>query len=566
MPRLRAHHLGAAVLAGAVTLLFTAPASAGARIHIINNNAPGIGFNDPTPAAPVGGNPGTTKGEQRLIAFQYAASLWGLMLDSNVDIYVRAQFVPLGANVLGSAGATFIYRNFTGEPGFPGAEYPATWYHSALADKRAGTDMRQVFGGPAGDPDINANFSSNFDFYLGLDGNHGAQVDLVTVVLHELGHGLGFANFVNEVTGSNQSGGTDIYSQFTLDTTTGTRWAEIVPDASGNALRAASALRVDKIVWNGATVTAAVPHVLSFGRPEINVYSPAAIAGSARVGTASFGPALGSPGVSGDVVMGLDPADASGPSTTDACSPLTNAAAVAGRIALVDRGTCAFVIKVKNAQDAGAIAVLVADNVAGDPPAGLGGTDPTITIPSVRIAQALGAAMKAQLAAAETVAANIGIDLTQLAGADPSGFAQLYATNPVQSGSSISHYDNIAFRNLLMEPAINSDLTHELIPPYDLSLALMRDIGWFVDGNLDGTPDETFTFGTCTTNQPNTTLSNGATLDDMARVWYRDCAAGARNHGAFVSCVAHATNAAVASGLITGAQKGAVQRCAARTR
>ncbi len=37
--------------------------------------------------------------------------------------------------------------------------------------------------------------------------------------------------------------------------------------------------------------------------------------------------------------------------------------------------------KVKNAQVAGAIAVLVADNVAGGPPAGLGGVDPTITIP-----------------------------------------------------------------------------------------------------------------------------------------------------------------------------------------
>ena len=50
------------------------------------------------------------------------------------------------------------------------------------------------------------------------------------------------------------------------------------------------------------------------------------------------------------------------------------------KIALIDRGTCGFTIKVKNAQDAGAIAVIVADNIAGSPPAPMGGADATITI------------------------------------------------------------------------------------------------------------------------------------------------------------------------------------------
>ena len=131
-------------LAVAGTLVAAHPASAGARIVIINNNAPGVGFNDPTPAAPVGGNPGTTKGEQRLIAFQHAANLWGAMLDSTVEIRVQAQFTALGANVLGSAGATFIFRDFTGNPGFPGAAFPLTWYHSALADKRSGFDRAEA--------------------------------------------------------------------------------------------------------------------------------------------------------------------------------------------------------------------------------------------------------------------------------------------------------------------------------------------------------------------------------------------------------------------------------------
>src|ERR1041384_5620141 len=144
-----------------------------AQIIIVNINAPGVGFNDPTPAAPVGGNAGTTLGQQRLIAFQHAADIWGARLDSNVPIRIRAQFTPLGTNVLGSAGPVSVARDF------PNAPLPGTWYHVALANKLAGVDLL-----PAND-DINANFSSTFNFYLGLDNNHGSQNDLVTVLLHE---------------------------------------------------------------------------------------------------------------------------------------------------------------------------------------------------------------------------------------------------------------------------------------------------------------------------------------------------------------------------------------------
>lgn len=128
------------------------------------------------------------------------------------------------------------------------------------------------------------------------------------------------------------------------------------------------------------------------------VNAPAGIAGNYLAGTASFGPALTATGITGNVVIGTDPADGAGPSPTDGCSALTNAAAVAGNIALLDRGTCSFTIKVKNAQNAGAIAVIIADNAVGSPPAGLGGTDATITIPSVRVTLADGATFKANIA------------------------------------------------------------------------------------------------------------------------------------------------------------------------
>lgn len=58
-----------------LTLSLSVPAFAGATIFVVNVDGPGEGFNDPAPAAPVGGNPGTTKGQQRLNAFNYAAGI-----------------------------------------------------------------------------------------------------------------------------------------------------------------------------------------------------------------------------------------------------------------------------------------------------------------------------------------------------------------------------------------------------------------------------------------------------------------------------------------------------------
>ncbi|HYQ96025.1 MAG TPA: hypothetical protein VER38_03355, partial [Candidatus Eisenbacteria bacterium] len=54
-----------------------------ATLTIVNGDAAGEGFNDPTSAAPVGGNPGTTVGAQRLFVFQRAAAIWGSLLKSN---------------------------------------------------------------------------------------------------------------------------------------------------------------------------------------------------------------------------------------------------------------------------------------------------------------------------------------------------------------------------------------------------------------------------------------------------------------------------------------------------
>jgi extracellular elastinolytic metalloproteinase len=126
------------------------------------------------------------------------------------------------------------------------------------------------------------------------------------------------------------------------------------------------------------------------------VQSPAEIAGALPAGDAEFGPVLGA-GITGTLARALDPVEGPGQTDTDACSPLTNAFEVSGRIALIDRGVCPFVTKVKNAQLAGAIAVVVV-NHQGDEAINMGGVDPSIVIPSALVGQGSGILLEANLA------------------------------------------------------------------------------------------------------------------------------------------------------------------------
>jgi len=126
----------------------------------------------------------------------------------------------------------------------------------------------------------------------------------------------------------------------------------------------------------------------------LDVLTPPSVSGTYATGKALFGG--GTSGLQGEVVLALDPSDPSGPSTTDACSPLTNAVEVAGRIALLDRGECLFVEKVAHAQDAGAIGVVVVNN-QGDQLIDMLGNDPSLVIPAVFLTQSAGTAIAAQL-------------------------------------------------------------------------------------------------------------------------------------------------------------------------
>ena len=556
------------------------------RIVIINGNAPNVGFNDPTPVAPVGGNPGTTLGQQRLLAFQHAADLWDAELDTNINVEILATFEPLSCTatgaVLGSAGATNVFRDFGANGLYPGVEFAGTWYPTALADKRIGVDILKLLGSTAAD--IRARFNVNLGqpgclptrpWYLGFDGNEGNGIDLVAVLLHEFGHGLGFQQFAGQngryLGGSpTDPGFPDVFNRKIFDNTQNKSWLDMT-----EAQRAASMINPRNVVFTGAEAIASVPLVLK-GTPTLLVTEPANIAGIKAIGTAAFGGPLTALGVTGQIRVGKDSTDpANGPLESDGCSPLLNSAEIAGRIALLDRGTCGFTVKAKNAQDAGAAAVIIANNAAGAPP-GLAGVDPTVTIPVASVSQADGNAIKAELLAtpAHVVQAFLGLDDARRAGADTQNRPLLYTPNPFEPGSSVSHYDTSGNPNQLMEPAINADLTHNVKPPFDLTLPLLHDIGWFPDKDVDGLTNAldacpnasdqrgTIFVGDENTGVGNVLFTNGCSINDLITL----LADNAKNHGDFVSGITHLTNALIDGGFIEQSDKATIQVAAAQSK
>src|SRR5687768_14529270 len=123
-----------------VGLMASSTAFGTATIVIQNVDPAGTGFNDPTPVTPVGGNSGTTLGQQRLNAFNFAASIWGAALTSGPTITIRASWTAFSGctatgGTLGAAGATTFMRNFTGAP------IRDTQYSIALANALSNTDL-----------------------------------------------------------------------------------------------------------------------------------------------------------------------------------------------------------------------------------------------------------------------------------------------------------------------------------------------------------------------------------------------------------------------------------------
>ncbi len=230
------------------------------------------------------------------------------------------------------------------------------------------------------------------------------------IVAHEFTHGL--TGFTADLIYQNQSGQlnesfSDVFGE-TVDLLNGNA---AFPGAPGGT------------PWptHGSGPGSDTPNVLRtacVASAFVTVNSPANIAGDYSAQPASFGAALTPAGTSANVVVA---------NPIRACNvdmPFSNAGAMAGKIVLVNRGDCTFTEKVKNAQNAGAIGVIVANNVlAGLAP--MGGADATITIRAVGISQADGSTIATEASSGTvnvTLRSNANPDVRWLVGEDSSGF------------------------------------------------------------------------------------------------------------------------------------------------
>ncbi|MDG4552045.1 MAG: CARDB domain-containing protein, partial [Candidatus Contendobacter sp.] len=212
------------------------------------------------PAGVVDGDNCITWPEQPKAAFSYAANLWASQLQSSVPITIDACWANnLPAGVLGHGGPNNFFRNFSGAP------LTNTWYSVPAANALHGSDLD-----PA-QSDIYSAYSSTFSWYFGTDGNTPpGQVDFVSVVLHEIAHGLGFLGSM-QVSGGQGSWGFGtgfpiIYDRFTengsgqklIDTT-------LFPNPSAVL---ATQLTSNDVYFNGANANA------GNGGPRVPLYAP----------------------------------------------------------------------------------------------------------------------------------------------------------------------------------------------------------------------------------------------------------------------------------------------------
>lgn len=198
-------------------------------------------WNDPTAATPVGGNPGTTLGQQRRNAMLEALRQLATGLDSQVPITVRACWDALevqgnSATLAGASPDDFVIDDrslvFTGGLTLPQAAYlpeKYAFYSAAPAARLGGTRACSLRGGSCeGVTDMTITYNRRIGesgvlggqrFYLGYDAAPAGTVDFVGVSVHELGHGLGFLSLVRTTgnVGAKPVDRDDIYGRQVVD-------------------------------------------------------------------------------------------------------------------------------------------------------------------------------------------------------------------------------------------------------------------------------------------------------------------------------------------------------------
>lgn len=203
--------------------------------------------------------------EEAKTAFVAAANIWANTVNSTVPITIRACWAQLGSSsTLGYSGGGYLQRDF------PGATRPNTWFTAALANALADSDL------VSGDFDMHITYNSIFSWYYGVDGNTPVDKhDLMTVVLHEIAHGLNFSGSMSSTSGTGNWGyGTgypNIYDTLMRDGTGQSLIDTAVYPNPSTAL--GTALTSNSIWFHGAQAVAANAGT------RVKMYAPAIWAG-----------------------------------------------------------------------------------------------------------------------------------------------------------------------------------------------------------------------------------------------------------------------------------------------
>jgi hypothetical protein len=214
------------------------------------------------------GNSCITFPEEAKNAFIAATAIWGSILQSSVPITISACWSNLdSATILGQSGGGYSYRNFTGAP------RANTWYISSLANALAGYDQDSTKS------DMHITYNKNFSWYYGTDGNTPlTQFDLMSVILHEVAHGLNFSGSMRYSGGTGSWGGASspsdlvypmIYDTFMRDGTANPGNLLINTGVYANPFTTlGSALTSDSIWFHGGNAMAAN------GGQRVKMYAP----------------------------------------------------------------------------------------------------------------------------------------------------------------------------------------------------------------------------------------------------------------------------------------------------
>lgn len=281
-----------------------------------------------------------------------AGTVAGYGVDTSGATYVESggdTYATLGA----LSSSAYIAKFRIG----PGVAPKADLYSLRIFGCEGSTDLTELAIEWAMDPNGDANLSDHLDVInMSLGSDYGSGYDTSAVASNNAA-----AAGVIVVAASGNAG--DVY------------YITSAPASASNAISVASSIDGGAIVsaFEVATNTAA---------------SPLVPAGNYPAAGAGFGPQSYTP-VSAELAQLSD--------LDKGCSAYT-AGTFTGKIALINRGTCNFTVKVKNAQNAGAIGVLLANNID-SAPSDMGGTDVTVTIPSMITTKALGTDLRADMAA-----------------------------------------------------------------------------------------------------------------------------------------------------------------------